>query len=436
MVVNLPEFAVASAAATTPWRLRADAALLPEIGLVRDCVVTVVGELITAVDFGVTEEALSPGTFVDAAGCTLVPGLVDVHTHLTFPGNADPVATIRSESEHGMIVRALGNAQDALAHGITTMVDCGSKGATLLSLRDAIDSQLALGPRLLVAGAPITTTAGHCHWLGGQADTTDEVIRLARTLVQDGVDILKLMLTGGNMTARSNTKQLQYPQATVLALGEEARRMDIPLVVHAHTEQACQLAAQAGARIVAHCTCATGDSIGLADDTLRALVGSGCYVDPTLMVGAGPNHAPERSRIRAQMLPLLRRMRDAGVPLLAGTDGGSTNVGHAHVAGSVAALHTEVGLSLTDALYAATELPARAVGRTHQFGKIATGLSADFVVVPGDLSDGAAALYRPRAVYLRGRLVAADGRLLALNGPSAVNHILASSKPNGGPVRA
>jgi imidazolonepropionase-like amidohydrolase len=405
------------------WRIRASHALLPGRGLVSDYVVTVDGAVVTAVaaaaDPGPGSSGAEPGPIIDATGYTLLPGLIDAHTHLMFPGGRDPVPTIKTESEHAMVVRALGNAQDALMRGVTTLVDCGSKGSTMLSLRDAIDAGLVVAPRLLAAGRPITTTAGHCHWLGGQADSFDDVIRQARTLAAEGVDFLKLMLTGGNMTALSNTGQLQYPEETVRALGAEARRIGIPLVVHAHTEGACRLAAESGARIIAHATCATGDAIGLSDQTLAALVESQCYVDPTLMVGVSPNHSLERKLIRAQMLPLFRRMHDAGVPLLAGTDGGSTNVGHADVAGSVASLLNEVGLSLEECLASATELPARALGRRHQIGAIEAGLSADFTVVPGDLHDDISALYRPRAVYLKGRLVASEGHLLASVSPAA-----------------
>lgn len=420
------------------WRIRASHTLLPGVGLVPDCVVTVTGAAVTAVERGggpepSTDDGSGPVPLVDASGCTLLPGLVDAHTHLMFPGGPDPVPTIRAESDHALVVRALGNAQAALIRGITTMVDCGSKGSTLLSLRNAIESGLAVGPRLLVAGMPITTTAGHCHWLGAQADSLDDVIRQARTLFGEGVDFLKLMLTGGNMTALSNTRQLQYPEPTVRALGDEARRMEIPLVVHAHTEYACRLAAQAGARILAHATCATGDAIGLSEETLSAVVDSRCYVDPTLMVGASAHHSPQRRLIRAQMIPLFRRMHEAGVPLLAGTDGGSTNVGHAQVAGSVAALHEEVGLPLEQCLAAATELPARALGRRHEFGAIEAGLSADFTVVPGDLRTDLSALYRPRAVYLNGRLVASEGQLLAAaSAATELDEVLHVNSNNGG----
>lgn len=399
------------------WQIRASHTLLPGLGLMPNCVVTIEGSVVTDVETGTgtarSADEVAACPVLDATGYTLLPGLVDAHTHLMFPGGLDPVPTIESEHEHVMVVRALGNAQDALARGVTTMVDCGSKGLTILALRSAIDAGLAVGPRLLTAGRPITPTAGHCHWLGGHADSLDDVIRQARTLAGEGVDFLKLMLTGGNMTRLSNTRELQYPDTAVHALGAEARRMQLPLVAHAHTEHACRLAAHAGARIIAHATCTTGDTIALSDETLADILAAGCYIDPTLMVGASPDHSPQRRSIRAKMIPLFRRMHDAGVPLLAGTDGGSTNVGHAEVAGSVMSLREELGLPLDSCLAAATEVPARAFGRAHQFGAIGAGLSADLILVHGDLRADLSSLQRPWAVYRGGRLVARDGQIVA-----------------------
>jgi imidazolonepropionase-like amidohydrolase len=398
------------------WLIRAGHALLPGVGLVDDCRVLVDGSRIEWVHDAASGEPmpeLHGAHSIEALDCTLLPGLIDAHTHLTFSGGHDTVATLTAESEFAAVVRALGNAQVALAHGVTTQVDCGSKGLSVLDLRHSLRSGLAIGPRLLAAGAPITTTAGHCHWLGGRADSHDEVIRLARTLVADGVDLIKLMLTGGNMTVGSNPHQLQYPAEVVMALGREARRLGRPLVVHAHSEEAVALAAAAGARVIAHATCSVGDGIAISQATMTALLESGAFVDPTLMVGSvvrpDDPSAVGRSMTRSLMLPIFRAMHDAGIPLLAGTDGGSTNVGHHHVAGSIAALHDGVGLTIEQALLAATDVPARAFDLRDQVGAIEAGLQADLMLVRGDVRSGLACLYDPIAVWSGGRLVFEPG---------------------------
>jgi imidazolonepropionase-like amidohydrolase len=414
------------------WLIRAGRALLPGAGFVERCNILVTGSRIEWVHQEASREPMPEflgAQTVDASDCTLLPGLIDTHTHLTFSGEHDAVATLTAETEFAAVVRALGNAQLALAHGVTTLIDCGSRGTTVLDLVHSLRSGLAVGPRLLSAGAPITTTAGHCHWLGGRADSHDDVIRLARTLVAEGVDLLKLMLTGGNMTVGSNPQQLQYPPDVVLALGREARRMGRPLVVHAHSEEAVALAAAAGARVISHATCSTDEGIAISAATIAALLDAQVFIDPTLMVGSGARpddpSAVGRSMIRAAMLPIFRQMHEAGIPLLAGTDGGSTNVGHHHVAGSVAALHDGVGLTVEEALLAATDLPARAFGLRGELGAIEAGLAADLILVRGDIRVDLAALSDPVAVWSGGRLVFEPGDLM----PSESQEAAASPTP-------
>jgi imidazolonepropionase-like amidohydrolase len=321
-----------------------------------------------------------------------------------------------AESDLDQLARAVGNAQHALVHGITTLVDCGARGLTTHALRDAFAADTLTGPRLLTSGPPITTTAGHCHWLGGHADSQDDVIRAARARVAEGSDIVKLMLTGGNMTEGSNPRELQYSPETVNVACADLARLGRPLVVHAHAADAVAVAARAGARVIAHATCVDAAGRAPAAHTLDAVVAAGTFIDPTLMVGHDEGSAVgrqtlrsgglSRAQIREAMLPVFREMHDRGVPLLAGTDGGSTGVSHHRVAGSVRALHEEVGLSLEEALLGATDLPARAFRIRDVTGAIEPGLSADLVVFDGDVTRSVAALERPVAVWTRGRRVA------------------------------
>lgn len=411
-------------APVTSWLVSARQGFLAGVGFVDDCEVLVVGDRIAWVGHSTSAEPrpdTSAATPVSFPGGTILPGLIDAHVHLTFSGLSDTVDVLRGEDDLGSTVRALGNAQRALRHGVTTQVDCGSRGTVIARLRDSILAGLASGPRILTAGPPLTTTAGHCHWLGGTADTLDEVIRSARSRVADGSDVVKIMLTGGNMTAGTNPGALQYPVETMHALGAECVRLGKPLVVHAHSTQAVRAAAESRATVIAHSTCYTDGAYELDDATLETLLASGSFVDPTLTVGIPRDGADERalarSRVRESMIPVYRRMHQAGVPLLAGTDGGSTHVEHHTVARAVAALHDEVGLSIEDALHAATDLPATAFGLRAETGALEVGLCADLVVVDGDLRTDLAALAEPVAVWARGRL--AHGLVESMEGSVA-----------------
>lgn len=395
--------------------IRASWGLLPEKGWVPDCEVLVRGATIEWVGQGTDGEArpdfgdVPVLSFPDGA---VIPGLVDAHVHLTFSGSSEVIQTLSEETDLTLVARALGAAQAGLRHGVTTQVDCGSRGRGLYAVRDAIDSGLAVGPRLLVSGAPITTTAGHCHWLGGSADGYDDVLRAIRTRVAEGADVVKLMLTGGNMTAGSNPRALQFPPPTMKAVGQEAGRLGKPLVVHAHSEEAVVLAAQGGATVIAHATSVDESGRRPSDATLEAVLASGSFVDPTLMVAADGGGAPigkvdtlrlqARMRIRQAMIPVFQRMHALGIPLLAGTDGGSTGVAHHRVAGAIRALHEEVGLSTLDALLAGTEQPANAYGIRDVTGAIEPGLAADLMVVGADVRTDLRRLEEPLAVWARG----------------------------------
>jgi imidazolonepropionase-like amidohydrolase len=402
------------------WVVRASRGFLPGTGFVVDCVVHIRGAHIVWVghrDASGARPDLSDVDTVAFDDATLTPGLIDSHTHLTFSGGSSVPEQLAAESDLELLARAAGNAQHALAHGVTTLVDCGARGLTTHALRDAFDAGVIAGPRLLVAGSPITTTAGHCHWLGTHADTHDDAIRAARSRVADGSDIVKLMLTGGNMTEGSNPDALQYSVDTVNAVGADVARLGKPFVVHAHSAEGVVMAARAGARVVAHATCVDSAGRPPARADLDLVRDSGVFVDPTLMVanvhGAGDSLESSagrlsRAQVREAMLPVYRELHDRGVPLLAGTDGGSTDVAHHRVAGSVRALHCEVGLSLEDALLAATDLPARAFGLRDRAGALEAGLSADLAVFAGDLSRDVDALESPLAVWARGRRSAAQ----------------------------
>jgi imidazolonepropionase-like amidohydrolase len=406
------------------WVVRASKAFLPGKGFVVDAVVHVRGGTIAWVGDRAAAEAHSELaevptlTFDDA---TITPGLIDSHTHLTFSGGTRARDQVESESDLAQLSRAVGHAQHALAHGVTTLVDCGSRGLTTHALRDALADDLLAGPRILTAGQPITTTAGHCHWLGGSADRRDEVIRSARLRVAEGADFVKLMLTGGNMTAGSNPNALQYPPRTVAAVVSDMARLGRHLVAHAHSVDGVVVAARAGVRVIAHATCVSDDGRTPEKAALDLLANAGTFVDPTLTVGlpshrasedpAPPRHGRSRAQVREAMVPVFREMHARGVPLLAGTDGGSPGVPHHRSAASVQALHEEIGLTVEQALAAATDLPARAFGIREVTGAIEPGLSADLVVFGGDLSRDLGALQRPVAVWSRGRRTAAAREL-------------------------
>ncbi|MEI6372248.1 MAG: amidohydrolase family protein [Actinomycetes bacterium] len=399
------------------WVLQPECLMLPSGELVSQHDLLVEGDQIAAI---VPRGRVPEGAVVhEATGMTLLPGLIDSHVHLTFSADGDMVRHLVEEGPAAQTERALDNARRTIVGGVTTVFDCGGRTDVMLAVREALSGEGAQGPTTLVSGAPITTSEGHCHWLGGGADSEDEVLAMARSLAAAGVDMVKIMLTGGNVTHGSNPRMLQYPLDLLQALSRVCRELGLPLVVHAHTEAAVLMAASAGAQVVVHATCQNGDGeISLAEPTVAALLDSGIVVDATVTVGAltdFPGATPRaayRHEQRRAMLPVFARLAVAGVPLLAGTDAGVPGVQPGRVGDAVIALHREVGIDLSAALLAATRTPAEVLGRGGQVGSLAVGMQADLLLVNGDVRSDVEAMRRVHSVWRGGRMVVSAGALL------------------------
>jgi imidazolonepropionase-like amidohydrolase len=170
---------------------------------IADAGVVVEGERIVAV--GGREELLArygDAEVEEFPGATILPGLIDAHTHLVMPGDGVGVAEYARTPDELMLLVATRNAALALRSGVTTLVDLGAKGALTFRQRDAIAQGIVPGPRLILCGRALTITGGHgWPWLG-EADGIDGVRRAVRQLCKEGADLIKVMTTGGEHPVR------------------------------------------------------------------------------------------------------------------------------------------------------------------------------------------------------------------------------------------
>ena len=153
------------------------------------------------------EYAALPRT--DYPGSTILPGLIDSHVHLAFDGGPDPVGRMCRETDEQQLVLMLRSARELLGVGVTTARDLGARSYLSMVVREAIAAGLARGPRMMVAGPPVTVTGGHCWFIGGEADS-GELRRLVRTHHKHGADLIKVMATGGFMTNGSAPWYAQF----------------------------------------------------------------------------------------------------------------------------------------------------------------------------------------------------------------------------------
>ena len=336
-----------------------------------------------------------PGArLIDLSDYTVLPGLIDSHTHLTISAtNQDPLA----ELEHTAAERALGslpNARAVLLAGFTTVRDVGSYRALVdVALRDAINRGDVIGPRMLVAGAYITITGGAGAVTGfapdvtlpwdlryGNANSPTEVRERIRTLAGQRVDVIKMFATGAILTHNSNPGGREATPEELVAAVDEARNFGLKVAVHAHGPEGIKAAVRAGAASIEHGT--------LMDDEGRALMKQhGTYLVPTLETRecVGSNYPAEfvekANRVKTAQLQNFRKAVESGVRIAFGTDTGVCPFGRN---GREFGLMVDNGMTALQAIRSATVNAADLLGIAAQVGSIEKGKLADLIAVRGD----------------------------------------------------
>ncbi|MDP6184557.1 MAG: amidohydrolase family protein, partial [Gammaproteobacteria bacterium] len=294
-------------------------------------------------------------------------------------------------------------------------------------VRDIIDSGEAPGPRLLVSGAPITTTSGHLHWCGLTADTEDEVRIAVRRMVEAGADFIKVMATGGGMTPMSNARMPQYSKETLTALVQDANRLNKRVAAHTLAADGCEYAVDAGVNTFEHFRWMTNDGIDYRPDAIDRLNPETQSINATF-TGYDRNRFADFDSFDAMPSESIVELRDQyeiyrdaagrGASVTASSDAGVANAEFADFALSVIAGMVALDDTAAGAIRRATSSQAKALGLESEIGSIETGKRADLLVVERDASKNIFALRNPIAVYRNGREVASGGRLHPATVPS------------------
>jgi imidazolonepropionase-like amidohydrolase len=315
-----------------------------------------------------------------------------------------------------LAIRAGRNAQGALAAGVTTVRDCGGRVAVVKALAQAIEEELVPGPRIVYSGAPITTTGGHCHYFGIEAEGVDRLKRAVRELHKAGIHFVKAMATGGNLTPGSNVRAAQYSQAELTALAHDAHRLGYRIAGHAHGTEGIRRAVAAGFDTIEHCTwLAREESRGYeyVPEVVEDMVRRGIYVCRTI-AGSQWLRTEEASRDHSYWpaYDAFRRMVQAGVKLIAGSDAGVDRTPTSHFAYTLETMAALGTMAPEAVLASATSLAAEAMGLQHEIGTLEVGKRADLIAVDGDPLADLRVMRRARAVIRNGRIVARDGQLV------------------------
>ena len=401
---------VGTAAAQQVTVVRAARMLDLESGrIVRNAVVIIEDGRIKSVGSGeIPEDAV----IIDLGNLTLLPGLIDMHVHLTGQLGADSFARIGRETAVDAALQGVLYARRTLLAGFTTVRNTGSEGFADVSLMRAIDRGFVVGPRIWPAAHGLSITGGHGDASGfapdlleggpeeGIADGVDEVIRAVRYQIKHGAKVIKTTATAGVLSFEGPVGAQQYSFEELRAMVEEAARHGVKVAAHAHGTEGIIAAVRAGVASIEHGSM-------LDDEAIALMKEKGTYLVPTTYLAGAINldvlPPPIRAKAEA-ILPVakesVRRAVRAGVKIAFGTD--AAVFPHGDNAKEFAAL-VERGMTPLEAIRSATLNAADLLGVDDR-GLIAPGRWADLVAVPGNPLEDVRVLEDVRFVMKGGKV--------------------------------
>jgi imidazolonepropionase-like amidohydrolase len=352
------------------------------------------GDKIVSIGAAASAKADASTQTIDLPNATVLPGLIDSHTHLTFDpkdlGYESLGISIPREA-----LKGAHNARVTLEAGFTTVRNVGAGGYTDVALRDAINDGDVPGPRMLVSGPPMGITGGHCdenllspeyHWSAlGVADGVDAVRHKVRENIKYGADLIKICATGGVMSKGDDPNASQYTREEMKAIVEEAHRLGRKVAAHAHGAEGVSWASEAGVDSIEH-------GHLMDDNSIATLKKNATYIVPTLYLmdwnreNLSKRNAPEFVVRKMQSVSAvgqnnLKKAFAAGVKVAFGTDAAVYPHGlNAHEF----AVYVRLGMTPLQAIQTATTNASDLLGWSAKVGTIEPGKWADIIAVDGD----------------------------------------------------
>ncbi|MEU5053703.1 amidohydrolase family protein [Streptomyces sp. NPDC021096] len=339
----------------------------------------------------------TPARRVNLDGATLLPGLIDAHTHLALDAGPDPFGALGTLTDHQVLAAMRERAGRMLAVGITTARDLGAPARMDTVLAREIRNGHAHGPRLLTAGIPVTRPGGHGAPLGGECAGPDDAEALVRANQKAGAQWTKVFVTGGFTTKGTSPYALQLPVQFLAAVTALSHRLGMKVAVHAHATAGIAAAVEAGVDSIEHCTWMSADGFDLDPELITTMAALRIVASTTVN-----SHARDATgRLPwTQRAAQLRALHDHGVPLAVGTDAGIPTTAHDDLPASLPA-YLDLGLDPLGVLELATSRTAKALG-LHDTGALHEGMRADVLAVEGDPTADLSALTRPLTVLAAG----------------------------------
>lgn len=356
-------------------------------GVIERGTVVVEGDHFTYVGLTKKFKSSKDDKIFDLSGKTILPGLIDCHVHLCLDGSADPITSISKESISTITLKAALHARLTLETGVTTIRDLGGKDYIDIAIRDGISSGLIQGPRVLCSGRPICMTGGHGWQFSREANGINGVREAVREQLKAGVDVVKLIATGGVMTKGVEPGSAQFTLEELMVGVEEAQKAGRRTASHAMGNEGIKNALLAGINSIEH-------GIFLDDEVIELISERKAYLVPTLSApyhilrggikGGVPAFAVEKTKsVMRSHFQNIKKAYKARVPIAMGTDAGTPFNLHGENLKELELL-VKVGLTPMEAIVAATKTASEVLGLEKRIGTLEKGKLADLIVVNGD----------------------------------------------------
>jgi imidazolonepropionase-like amidohydrolase len=380
--------------------------------------IVVTGDTISSVA-PTSSVAAQPGdSVIDLGALTVMPGLIDVHTHLTGVPNFDPYFEL-TQTDAKEAINGVANARTTLMAGFTTVRNVGAGGYTDIDLRDAINQGQVPGPHMQVSGPPLGITGGHCdenllpvkyHVVGdGVADGIAAVQQKVRQNIKYGVDLIKICATGGVLSKGDDPQASQYTIEEMRAIVADAHRLGRKVAAHAHGSQGILWATQAGVDSIEH-----GSYID--DESIAEMKKRGTYLVPTLyledwMVEKGnlpPFYLQKMKDTIGVAKHNLKHAIESEVKIALGTD--AAVYPHGLNAHELDVYVNQMGMTPLAALQSATVNAADLMGWSAKTGSLEPGHWADIIAVQSNPLEDVRVLQHVNFVMKSGVVYKSEGK--------------------------
>lgn len=341
-------------------------------------------------------------TVVDLGDVTLMPGLFDCHVHLSFDPSSGTTTTAVSLPDAEVLELMRSNAAKLLDGGITTARDLGAPGTLAATIKEEIRTRRISGPNLQISNAPITVRGGHAFAMGGEANGIEEVRAAVRQRAAEGADLVKVMTTGGFMTAGSHPWEARYSTEELRAIVDEAHSLGLLTTTHALGVEGIERAVDAGFDAIEHCGWVTESGTRFDQRIAEKIVSNNVAISPTMNSACMAHDYFCPWDERDAVLNNLRSLYKMGARIIAGTDAGIGLVHFQRLVDGLSVL-ADAGMTPREIIASATDVAAEACGLGQVTGRLAPGFRADVIAVAGDPTQSYESLGEPRFVMAAGR---------------------------------